>query len=135
MTTQGSALGWYVSTIYNSQLGGFEPVYSTYRINRLLGAGRQTSYPCWVLPLSPGHIVSSILHRRCVLFNLNQFTKWLISGATPNHNLSFSFHCPPLLYPYYNTRLPSCQVFFLRDDLRKPAFTVRFERAAASVLL
>ena len=41
MPPRGLPLGG-LSSIFNSQPDGFEPVYSTYQASRLLGAGRQT---------------------------------------------------------------------------------------------
>lgn len=35
---------------------GFEPVHSTYSVNRLLGAGRQTSFHCREQPLTIIHL-------------------------------------------------------------------------------
>jgi hypothetical protein len=56
-------------SVYNSQPGGFEPVYSTCRANRLLGAGRQTLSHCWELPLSPSHTQYPFcIHARDSLF-------------------------------------------------------------------
>ena len=54
MPPKGLPLGG-LSGLFNSQPGGFEPVYSTCQANRLLGAGRQTLSHCWELPLSPSH--------------------------------------------------------------------------------
>jgi hypothetical protein len=110
MPPRGLPLGG-LSSIFNSQLSGFEPVYSTCSANRLLVSGRQTLSPCRELPLSPSHIITSPVYFICMGANPS------MASIKTSSYLIWLFREPPLavIYLFHICFLP-LSVFIITQD-------------------